>query len=212
MVIKNISLEHQGNSYIYRLHTLKLKGLTKNFNNLKLFLEYLFENCPNEYFQQGPRSSMLSFKLKNLKLFNIKGHEICKLIDCLGEEKLSHELVESFLIENDDKTIAAEIPIWLNSEELASYQNLFATKQKLTGHIDLLRIEDNKIWIWDFKPYAEREIRAATQTYFYALMLSKRTNISLDNFRCGYFNRNNSYVFKPELDMVGENVSLVKFI
>ncbi len=210
MVIKNISLDHKGNSYIYRLHTLKLKDLTKNFHNLKLFLEYSFENCPNNYFQEGPRSSMLSFKLKNLNLVNIKGHEICRLINFLDED-LNHEIVESFLIENDDKTVAVEIPIWLNPEEISNYKDLFASYKKLTGHIDLLRIDDDKIWIWDFKPNAEREVYAATQIFFYALMLSKRTNINLDKFRCGYFNKNNAYVFKPELNMI-TNESLVKFI
>jgi len=43
-----------------------------------------------------------------------------------------------------------------------------------------------------------REEYASTQTYFYALMLSKRTGIPLENFRCGYFDSHYAFMFKPE--------------
>ena len=66
------------------------------------------------------------------------------------------------------------------------------------GHIDVLRVEDGAIWVWDYKPNASLEKYAATQVFFYALMLSKRTGIPLEKFRCGYFDSYNCYMFKPE--------------
>lgn len=108
-------------------------------------------------------------------------------------------------MENDDKTIAIEVPIWINPEELKEITSIFKTKLPLTGHIDILRIEDDKIWIWDYKPNSVEEKYAATQVYFYALMLSKRANISLDKFRCGYFDNKYAYVFKPELNLININ-------
>ena len=54
----------------------------------------------------------------------------------------------------------------------------------------------------NFKPNAIREKYAATQVYFYALMLSKRTNKDLEDFRCGYFDNDYAFVFKPELKMI----------
>ena len=35
-------------------------------------------------------------------------------------------------------------------------------------------------------------------------MLSRRTNIPLEKFRCGYFDEFNTYVFKPEERFVKE--------
>ncbi|MBU4503046.1 MAG: PD-(D/E)XK nuclease family protein [Nanoarchaeota archaeon] len=77
----------------------------------------------------------------------------------------------------------------------------------MTGHIDILRIEDEKIWVWDYKPNAHKEKYASTQTYFYALMLSKRTGIPLDDFRCGYFDQNHAFAFKPEEKIIS-NIKL----
>ena len=109
----------------------------------------------------------------------------------------AHMNVQMFMLSYDNKTIGIEIPIWLHKEEFANFENLLKSELPLSGHIDLVRIENGKIWIWDYKPNAHREKHAATQTYFYAIMLSKRTGIPLENFRCGYFDDKHSYVFDP---------------
>ena len=206
-MIKNLILEHKGGYYNYKTHDLKLNSLCNGFGSLKSYLDEMFFNCPNEYFNSGPRSSGLKFRLNNLKLHQISGHEISELARQgleINKDRFreNHPKVQVFLLENDDKTIAMEIPIWINPEELKDFTNVFKTKLPLTGHIDILRIEDNKIWIWDYKPNSLEEKYAATQVYFYALMLSKRTNISLDNFRCGYFDNKYAYLFKPSLSLI----------
>ena len=101
------------------------------------------------------------------------------------------------MLENDYETVAIEVPIWLNADEIPRYEELFGTTEPLTGHIDLVTIEDGKIWVWDYKPNAHKEKYADTQVYFYSLMLSKRTGIPLDKFRCGYFDWDRAYMFKP---------------
>ncbi|MEK6816177.1 MAG: PD-(D/E)XK nuclease family protein, partial [Nanoarchaeota archaeon] len=103
---------------------------------------------------------------------------------------------------NDNQTIAMEIPIWMMPNELDCFRPLLKSDEPLTGHIDVLRIQDGKVWIWDYKPNAHLEKYASTQTYFYALMLSGRTGIPLEKFRCGYFDKYYAYVFKPELDLL----------
>ena len=108
----------------------------------------------------------------------------------------SHTNVQVFLLNNDKKTIAVEIPIWLENNEMKEFN--FKEKKHLTGHIDIIRKENNNIWVWDYKPNAEKQKYASTQLYFYAAMLSKRTNIPLKEFRCGYFDENIAYMFKPE--------------
>ena len=201
MSIKHISFKH-GWFYHYRLHTLKVDSLCNdNLFQLKTYLESMFDSCPDEYFNSGPRSSSLRFNFANINLHRIEGHEICSLarLGLQNPAKLSaHTKVQVYMLEKDDKTLAVEVPLWLHPKELDSYEKLFHTQKPLTGHIDALRIEDGKIWIWDYKPYAEKEKYASTQVYFYAYMLSKRTQIPLDTFMCGYFDDTQAYIFKPE--------------
>ncbi len=204
MVIRHTSFDHKGGWYHYRVHAIKLSELCKdNLFSLRKYLESVFEECPHDYFQIGPRSSALRFKLDNLDLKSAKNHDLCDWTR-LGLEKYSerydtaHSQVQVFMLENDDRTVAVEVPLWLEAEEVEFYQSLFKTNEPLTGHIDLLRIEDNKIWVLDYKPNAHLEKFAATQVYFYALMLSKRTKISLEKFRCGYFDGKDCYLFKPD--------------
>jgi len=92
-----------------------------------------------------------------------------------------------------------EVPIWIKKDELNNFNGIFDSDEPLTGHIDILRIEDGKIWVWDYKPKAFDEKYAATQVFFYSLMLSKRSGIPLSRFRCGYFDERYAFIFKPEL-------------
>lgn len=189
--------------YIYKLHRIKSEKLLGNgFLELKNYLDDLFKNCPDSYFLTEPRASRLRIKL-NLKKKQVTGHEVSDLA-AYGLEKNrerfrnNHMKVQMFMLENDQNTIAIEIPLWINNNELDNYYKYFNAIKPLTGHIDVLRIEEDKIWIWDYKPEAEKEEFAATQVYCYSLMLSKRTGIGLDKFRCGYFNTKYAYIFKPE--------------
>lgn len=204
MVIKHASFDHKGGWYHYRIHALKLSELCKdNLFSLKNYLESVFQQCPHDYFQIGPRSSSLKFKLDNLDLKSVRNHDLCDWTK-LGLERYgerygtAHSQVQVFMLENDNKTVATEVPLWLQADEAEFYHGLFKTNEPLTGHIDLLRIEDDKIWVLDYKPNAHLEKFAATQVYFYALMLSKRTKIPLEKFRCGYFDWKDSYLFKPD--------------
>ena len=196
-MIKHFSFVHRG-YYHYRYSLPNTDTLNNGFLSLKNYLETLHKICPNEYFQSGPRSSQLKFNL-NVDKLEIKGHEISQLAKkAIETNGNTHTNIQVFFLNNDKKTIASEIPIWFEPHEIKESDYSLNTDKPLTGHIDLLRKEDNKIWVWDYKPNAEKEKYASTQIYFYTLMLSKRTNIPLKYFRCGYFNEKIAYVFKPE--------------
>src|SRR3989344_5851881 len=181
MVIKQLFLKHEGWLYTYRINDKKLEIHCKNngFNLLNWYLQGIFEKCPNEYFNSGPRSSTLKFKITD-DLIEVQGHEV-SILARYGLEANNfrfndnHSKVQVFMLENDKNTIAMEVPIWLYPNELGCYETVFKSKEVLTGHIDLLRVDDDKVWIWDYKPNAEKEKYASTQIFFYALMLSKRT-------------------------------------
>ncbi len=164
----------------------------------------MLDNCPHDYFNSGPRSSALRFKL-DVDLKKIPGHEVCSLAIAgleLDQFNTAHTNVQMFMLQNDSSTLSIEVPIWLEPQELVGYEELFGREGILTGHIDALRVEDGKIWIWDYKPKAHLEKYASTQTNFYAIMLSKRTGVPIDNFRCGYFDDKLAFVFKPTEDVM----------
>lgn len=194
------SLSH-GWFYHYRIHVPKTDELCNHkFSPLNEFLHSTYEKCPDDYFLKGPRGSALKFKL-DVDLKKIKGHEVSHLAEKgLNEArfKTAHTNVQMFMLQNDLKTISVETPIWMFENEMKNFQKLLSSAEVLTGHIDALRVEDGKIWVWDYKPNAHKEIYAPTQVNFYSLMLSKRTGIPLENFRCGYFDDELAFVFKPQ--------------
>ena len=178
----------------------------------------MIKNCPNEYFRSGPRSSALKFQISSLNLMKLNTYEVTELAKFgleVNKERFNggHPQVQNFMLENDTKTVAIEVPIWLNYNELSLYNEIFNTKETLTGHIDILRIEEDNVWIWDYKPNAIKEKYASTQTYFYALMLSKRTGIPLENFRCGYFDAKDVFIFKPQgVQLIKMKQDLIEYI
>ena len=217
MVIKERILDHPGSFYVYRLHELKMGSLCSNngFHLLKEFLDEVFQKSPDDYFLAGPRSSSLKFKM-NHDIIEVRGHEVSALAKyglLQNQERFkdNHSRVQMFMLEHDANTVAMEVPIWLYDTELEGYHELFGSDLPLSGHIDVLRVDDDKVWIWDYKPHASKEKYASTQVFFYSLMMSKRTGIPLDHFRCGYFDDSYAYLFKPELDVLPKNATLKIF-
>jgi hypothetical protein len=199
--IRHKSFDH-GWFYHYRVHVPKTEELCSNgFGTLHAYLHGLFDHCPDDYFADGPRSSSLKFDL-GITPEKVLHHEVSALaLAGLEEGKFStaHTCVEMHMLQHDNSTISVEAPLWTENKRVSSF---FASDIPLTGHIDLLRIENGDIWIWDFKPNAHKEKFATTQTYFYALMLSERTGIPLERFMCGYFDQHVAYVFRPEEKML----------
>ncbi len=186
--------------YHYRVHEPKMIALCSDgLASLKKYLYDVRENCPDEYFLKGPRGSGLRMNF-DLNIKQVDGHEVSALAARgleLDKFKTAHSNVQMFMLQTDDKTISMEVPLWMLESELTGFEELFCSKDALTGHIDALRIEDGKIWIWDYKPKAHKEKFASTQVLLYALMLSRRSGIPIEEFRCGYFDENTSFIFKP---------------
>jgi len=217
MVFKERVLDHPGGFYIYRLHDEKVGRLCNGngFAPLHSYLQQVFRECPDEYFKGGPRSSCLKFAMPH-EISEVRGHEVSTLakyglLENQQRYKDNHSRVQMFMLEHDNNTVAMEVPLWLYPHELEGYQELFGSSLPLSGHIDVLRVDDGKVWIWDYKPHAEKEKFASTQVYFYSLMLSARTGIPLEQFRCGYFDDQYAFLFKPRSDLLGRNMSLMSF-
>ncbi len=198
-MIKHKSFKH-GWFYHYRVHEAKTAQLCRNgFGSLQQYLVEMFNGCPDEKFSVGPRSSSLRFPVK-AAVKEASGHEVCSLARAglaWGRYKTGHSNVQVFMLEQDAKSLAVEVPLWMDERE-HSFMGHFTEPGPLTGHIDVLRVEDGKVVVWDYKPKAAKEKYASTQTYAYALMLAQRTGIPLTKFRCGWFDEQDAYLFQPK--------------
>lgn len=158
------------------------------------FLEYvrtLLHTRLPDGFSHPPRASGMRFP--RLKCFEID-HPLREFARCaqrIPMEGTRHERMQAFLMVSDRASVAVELPVWMTPKESQFFDS------NLTGHIDLIRLTD-KIEIWDYKPYASREIFASCQVYWYCRMLSSRLKVGLDQFRCGFFDAYNVYIIEPE--------------
>ncbi len=178
----------------YTLSFSERKIMESENPHKKKFLEYtrsLLETRLPDGFSTPPRASGMRFPL--LKCCEVH-HLLKEFARCAHRVSIDgsrHERIETFLMLSDKACVATEVPVWMTPKESQLFES------NLTGHIDLIRLTD-KIEIWDYKPYASREIFASCQVYWYTRMLSTRLRIDLDEFRCGFFDAYNVYVVEPE--------------
>ena len=195
--IRTISFKHQW-FYRYRLHYPRLSGVP---DSLKVYLDNLFENCPNHIFEVSNFSCSRCKVNLTIQKEHTTRHEIIELAkQSRGYTELQsrHENLQKFFLDHDHYSIATEIPLWIEPNEFSDYEEIFSTKEGLTGHIDLLRVVQNgTIEVWDYKPGAFKEKYAETQVFLYALMLSIRTGIPLSLIQCGYFDEIDAFIFRP---------------
>ncbi|MGM5481435.1 MAG: hypothetical protein ACQESE_03415 [Nanobdellota archaeon] len=188
-------------SHPWKYHYYVDRKGSASFTDYRLheYLMTMFESCPHDKFLDGPRSSALKLD-PCVEMLTVKHHAVTSFAKQgleWGMQGSAHGNVQLFMLQYDPGTIGVEVPIWLDDEEYRKLGFFFDDKGPLSGHIDVLRLEDDLIWIWDFKPKAHREKYAHTQVLVYAMMLSYRTGIPLSRFRCGYFDEKISYVFEP---------------
>ncbi len=199
--IRTHSFQHRPAFYRYRVALARLARLPEPMAD---YLHALFTNCPNHLFGETVfRASGVSRRQLGIEipLTRVNGHEIIALARrSHGFRGVSsrHENLQKYFLEHDPATIACEVPVWMESWELADYSQILGTHEPLTGHIDVLRREeDGLLGVWDYKPRAAAERNARLQVLLYALMLSLRTGLPLTAFFCGYFDEKDAYLFNP---------------
>lgn len=199
--VRTHSFDHTPGFYRYRLalvRTVHLPGPMADY------LHALFTDCPNHLFRDTVlrasrvRRSGLGIEIP---LTRLKEHDIIALAaESRGHDTVSsrHENLQKFFLECDPTTIACEVPVWTESWEFEDYPRILGSRDALTGHIDVLRREDDGlIGVWDYKPRAAAERDAHIQVFLYALMLALRTGLPLNAFLCGYFDEKDAYIFRP---------------
>jgi hypothetical protein len=197
-----ISFKHsKGEANLFYRYRVSKPKLEKSMPDLKDYLNSMTVDCPNHFFLVPPYCSDVDVILP-IKLSRERTHELTNYAgESLNEKKYksAHENVQTYLLEKDSSTIATEVPVWATSEELEILAIVFSpTSCTLTGHIDVIRFNEGFVEIWDYKPAAFQEKYAASQVFFYALMLSKRTGIPLSKIKCGYFDPSDAFTFNAE--------------
>lgn len=195
MPIKIKSLEHHGFYIRYRLHTLNMNSVPASLQD---FLTGIFDGIPQALFTHPENPGCSGMRIDTaIEMRELSDHPV---IGYAQESKTHtkfksrHENLQQWFLLNDPQSIVAELPVWVDETES---KELLKLGFPLTGHIDLLRYDDSKVEIWDYKPHAKREKWARTQVYLYAQLLSLRANVRLNDIVCGYFDEEVAFVFDP---------------
>jgi len=199
--IRTHSFQHRPTFYRYRVALARTSRIAAP---MREYLDALFTSCPNHLFNQGEfrasavKEGQLAFEIPIEKAATHEMLTLARDSQGFAVVKSRHENLQKFLLEEDAKTIACEVPVWVEAWEVKEYADILGSTETLTGHIDMLRREDaHTLGVWDYKPGAAEERSAAIQVYLYALMLAIRTGLPIERFVCGYFDEHNAYTFSP---------------
>lgn len=157
---------------VERISNFRIKGLPKG--GLKQLSEILIEAGEIEHKELGETklglSEMADVVYTNWQKENFSG-------------KPGHDPILKYILINHEKAIAIETPIW-------------KSKPKITGHIDLIMLIDDTIYIVDYKP--ERNyLRSLPQVAYYGLLLGKK--FRTDKIKCVQFSKEDSWEYNPKI-------------
>ncbi|MFX1392638.1 MAG: hypothetical protein ACFFAH_03605 [Promethearchaeota archaeon] len=185
----NYPREHFMDTTNFRASYLELQGTRKNFlktNTIETFLKSKLTYYTHHYLIDHARDVFAHFKK----------HKIGKTPD--------HLPVQNYIISNDIKAIAMEIPTWKEIQGLGKY---------FIGHIDLLLLENDTLIVCDYKQEKRKIIKYLPQICAYGILLRERLN-EYDNVRniklkCIGFTKNIAIEFNPDV-ILSEIIQLVK--
>ena len=210
-IIQSVRLHHQ-QVYDYRIHHAKLQSLLRaakheHLKPLEAFLYFMAGACPNGIFQTDARASQgkTAYDLDAVEILSHRNHacRVAELVlQAVTHNRHRHDEIQRFMLATDSVTVAVEVPIFLNPDELAELKRMpgfdipLESNVPLTGHIDFLQIRNGAIHIVDYKPGAKSE-KPIPQLMTYALALSRRTGIRLFHFCCSWYDQDHYFQFFP---------------
>ncbi len=202
--------------YDFKFHRGKTElALEDDFKNYKLskirdFLELTIAECPHQVFRESEKRSS---EFKNL--FNLDGVRITRkenrasqmakfVMQAVSNNKERHRRLQEFMFFCDSTTLAVEVPVLLDSDDVAHYRNILnfnvplamESGKVITGHIDFVQVRNGAVHIMDFKPSAKK-YKPIEQLTIYALALSRLTSLRLYNFKCAWFDEDDYFEFFP---------------
>ena len=202
-----------GQIYDFKYHRAKTDCILEDtfrhykFAPLREFLELVTAECPHSVFKETERRVSEYkgvFNLDRVKItprnnFAVKNTRL--VMQAVANNKLRHEVLEEFMLLNDSVTVATEVPILIDEDDIRHYQSELGFKvpvdlNLITGHIDLLQIRNGAIHILDYKPSAKKA-KPVDQLTLYALALARLTGLRLFHFKCAWFDEEDYFEFFP---------------
>lgn len=214
-IIEEVHLMH-GQIYDFKYHRAKTDAiLDQDFKHYKLrqikeFLELVGAECPHNIFRQSKnRASEYRnfFDIDEVKIVNKDNtaRRIVRFVNqAIANNKLRHEILQEFMLVNDSVTVAVEVPVLLDQDDILHFQNELNWNvpidlehgEVITGHIDIVQVRNGTIHIMDYKPSAKK-VKPIDQLTLYALALSRLTSLRLFHFKCAWFDENDYFEFFP---------------
>lgn len=210
-VIQSSKMFHR-QMYHFRYHRAKMALVLEEYKHrrfavLKEFLDSVVDDCPHQLFRQARRSSEVKaeFNLDQVRITEKRNYAVLLaglVLQAVTDNALRHETIQKFMLANDSVTVATEVPVYLDDEDLRhlkedlKFEIPLTVDRYLTGHIDLIQVRNGAVHILDYKPNAKKE-NAVTQLMIYALALSRLTGLRLYEFRCAWFDDRTYYEFFP---------------
>ncbi|MBU4501619.1 MAG: PD-(D/E)XK nuclease family protein [Nanoarchaeota archaeon] len=202
--------------YSFKYHRAKM-GMILNeefkhsrFKPLQDFLELVIAECPHQLFQNPVKRASeykKRFNLEEVKITpktNFATRIANFVLQAVANNKARHEALQDFMIANDSVTIAVEVPVFLDCDDLRHYKHelnfdvpvRLEDGEHVTGHIDLVQVRNGAIYLMDYKPSAKKE-KPIEQLTIYALALSRLTGLRLYHFKCAWFDDKDYFEFFP---------------
>jgi ATP-dependent exoDNAse (exonuclease V) beta subunit len=183
--------DHENLDYEFMYHSYKMeKKVRSTFPFLYQYLKRFEQGCPDEFFEIGKRCSQPLFdtKVQPERCKNLACDMAGFSVNAARNNYQRHDVVEEFMLVNDTATVACEVPVWYWEK---------GVDQGVTGHIDLLQVRNDMVYILDYKPDAAKDRKAAGQLYHYAVALSFRARVPFDDMCCAWFDKDDYFEFEP---------------
>jgi len=214
-LIEEVHMLH-GQIYDYKFHRAKMDCvLESEFKHYKLkplreFLELCAHECPHQIFKDSQKRASEIKNVFNLDEVRFRSksntaNRVARFVmQAVANNKLRHEVLQEFMLVNDSVTVAVEVPILLDQDDIIHFQNELAWKvplkinegEVITGHIDIVQVRNGVVHLLDYKPSAKK-VKPIEQLTLYALAMSRLTSLRLFNFKCAWFDEDDYYEFFP---------------
>ncbi len=124
-----------GQIYDYKYHRAKTDCLINDdfknykFRPLQEFLELVTAECPHSIFKETERRASEYkgiFDLEGVKITprnNLAIRNTRLILQTVSNNKLRHEVLQEFMLLNDSVTVATEVPVLLDEDDIRHYQS-----------------------------------------------------------------------------------------
>jgi hypothetical protein len=154
-----------------RVSQFKIKGLKSAF--IRSFSKNLIRSGKIRYYNSDSKlpkyARKVFFNYRENNIMSIPGHE---------------PILKNILIKDED-AVAIEVPIWGKKENLV-----------VTGHIDLIQIENDIVKVIDYKPEGNF-LSSLPQVAMYGFLVKSKLN--LKKVKCISFNKQGAWEYTPNI-------------